>query len=138
MRVTAAFRSRKFPGHSASGDVAEPPRSRSSASLNLNVTFTPCFRVNCSNSYRRFGSISSRRSRNAGNANVQRLIRASKSSRNFPVAIARARSPIRPGDQLEIALRFLVRSDGQKSLVFQRAEQHRLLIRAKLADLIEE
>ncbi len=85
-----------------------------------------------------FGSTSSRRSRRAGSSNTQRLIRASRSSRNRPAATAGAQVAIGARDQLEIALDFLVRAHGGEALLLDGLEQHGLLVDAELADLIEK
>src|ERR1700677_847134 len=81
IRATAAFRSRKFPDQLAVGDSANA-RNVSRASL-LKVTRRPAFSAKRSSSKSRFGSISSDRFLSPGSENVQRLMRASRSSRNL-------------------------------------------------------
>ena len=82
--------------------------------------------------------MSSRRSRRPGRRNVQRLMRASRSSRKRPAAHRRAEVAVRAGDQLEVARHFAVAAERQEALLLERPQQHRLLVGAELADLVEE
>jgi len=52
---------------------------------------------------------------------------------DLPVQVA-----VRAGDELKVAAGRLVRTDRVEDLVLDRAEQHRLLVEAELADLVEE
>ncbi len=45
---------------------------------------------------------------------------------------------IRAGDQLEVALRFLVRTHRKETLFLDGLQQHRLLVATELANLIQE
>src|SRR6185295_6727069 len=42
------------------------------------------------------------------------------------------------GEEQELALRLAVRAHRQERLVLERAQEHRLLVEAELADLVEE
>ena len=49
-----------------------------------------------------------------------------------------AQVAVRAADELEVALRLLVRAERQEAPLLDRAQEHRLLVRAELADLVEE
>lgn len=50
----------------------------------------------------------------------------------------RAQITIRPRDELEITLDRLVRAERQEGLVFERTQQHRLLVETEFANFIKE
>ena len=51
--------------------------------------------------------------------------------------LARERT-VRSGNELEVAVRFLVGADGQEALLLDRAQNHGLLVETEFADLIEK
>ena len=73
-----------------------------------------------------------------GSRNVHRLMRASRSSRNCPFATRAARSRLVPAMSWKSLLHLAIRAHRQERLLLDRAQQHRLLVEAQLADLVEE
>ncbi len=82
--------------------------------------------------------MSSGRSRRGGSSNVQILIRASKSSRNAPQATSADNWRFVPAISWKSLCDFSVGADGQETLVLQRPQQHRLLVLAQFADLVQK
>ena len=82
--------------------------------------------------------MSSRRSREAGEAkgpqvDARQQVLAERALRDCALQVA-----VGAGDQLEVALHLPVGADGQEALLLDGAQQHRLLVEAELADLVEE
>ena len=81
--------------------------------------------------------MSSRRSLRPGSRNVHRLSRANRSSRKRPSPTA-CEVAVGAGDELEVARHLAVGADRQEALLLDGPQQHRLLVDAQLADLVEE
>src|SRR5207253_2239754 len=55
-----------------------------------------------------------------------------------PVGRGGLQVAVRAGDQMEVARNLAVGAEGQEALLLERAQEHRLLVAAHLADLVEE
>ena len=114
MRVMAAPRSRKLPAHFVSGDWANLVNS-SNACL-LKRDFVPVFWVMRFSSNSMLGGMSSFRSARLGSLNDQRLIRAKRSSRNFPWDTSLSRSRLVPQMSWKFDLASVSAPRGRKRL----------------------
>ena len=136
MRVTLAARSRKLPRHAAAGTGRE--RQIASRASLLKVTRVAFALGEALQLVVEVGLDVLAPLGQAGQRKVHRLRRANRSSRNRP---SRPRAAGRGWCRRSAGSRSstsLSRPDRQEAPLLDRAQDHRLLVEAKLADLVEE
>ena len=82
--------------------------------------------------------MSSRRSREARQAERPQVDARQQVLAKAALGHGAGQVAVRAGDQLKVARDLVVAAERQEALLLERAQQHRLLVEAELADLVEE